>query len=113
MKLDISHSVTLLNLKSNVTYNLTLISKDASGNQAMYEFGKKFTTFASFPVGPEVGKRAPDFTLPTVEGTNLVMSSLRGKLVMINFWQKSCPACVREMPLMQSFVDKHAGDKRS
>jgi peroxiredoxin len=109
--LNTSHSVTLLNLKPSVTYAFTLISKDASGNQAMYELGKTFTTLDSFPVGLEIGKRAPDFTLPTVDGIHLSLSSFRGKLVMINFWQRACPACVGEMPLIQSFVDKETGEK--
>lgn len=105
-----SHSVTLLNLKPAVTYAFTLVSKDASGNQTTYEFDKTFTTLASFPVGPEIGKRAPDFILPTTDGKNLTLSSFRGKIVMVNFWLRSCPACVREMPLMQSFFEKLAGD---
>lgn len=106
-----SHSVTLLNLKPNMTYAFTLISKDATGNQATYELGKTFTTLASFPIGPEVGKRAPDFTLPTIDGKSLTLSSFRGKIIMVNFWLRSCPACVREMPLMQSFFEKSAGDR--
>jgi peroxiredoxin len=111
VSLDTSHSVTLINLKPSVTYAFTLISKDAGGNQAMYELGKTFTTLDSFPVGLEIGKRAPDFTLPTVDGIHLSLSSFRGKLVMINFWQRACPACVGEMPLIQSFVDKETGEK--
>jgi len=111
VSLNNNHSVILFNLKPNVTYTFTLISKDASGNQAMYDLGTMFTTLSSFPVGPEIGKRAPDFTLQTVDDSSLTLSSFRGKTVMVKFWQKACPACVREIPVTQSFLDKFPEDK--
>ncbi len=110
VNLDTNHLVILFNLKPNITYNFTLISKDANGNQAMSDLGTMFTTPSSFPVGPEVGKRAPDFTLQTIDGKSLTLSSFRGETVMVSFWQKSCPACVREMSLKQSFWEKSSRD---
>ena len=109
--LDTTHSVILFNLKPNVTYNFTLISKDASDNQAMYDLGTMFTTLSSFPEGPEIGKRAPDFTLQTVDDSSLTLSSFRGKTVMVKFWQRACPACVREFPVTQAFYNKFPEDK--
>ena len=35
--------------------------------------------------GPKVGQMAPDFTLPSLDGEELTLSSLRGKPVMIEF----------------------------
>ena len=35
--------------------------------------------------GPKVGQVAPDFTLPTLDGGELTLSSLRGKPVMLEF----------------------------
>ena len=109
--LTTSHSVTLTNLKPGVAYTLTLIAKDAGGNQAMHDAGKTFTTLAPSAASPEVGKRAPDFTLSTVDGKSLTLSNFRGKVVMVHFWQRACPACVREMPMIQSVFPKLPAEK--
>ncbi|HET9958158.1 MAG TPA: TlpA disulfide reductase family protein, partial [Polyangiaceae bacterium] len=41
---------------------------------------------------------APDFELPQVGGGKVRLSSFRGKTVILNFWSKSCPPCLEEMP---------------
>lgn len=37
---------------------------------------------------PEVGEPAPDFTLPSDEGTSVRLSALRGKPVVLFFYPK-------------------------
>lgn len=39
----------------------------------------------------------------TPEGTNLAMSSFRGKLLLVNFWATWCPPCIEELPLLDNF----------
>ena len=34
----------------------------------------------------KVGDMAPDFTLQTLDGKSFTLSSLRGKVVLLNFW---------------------------
>jgi peroxiredoxin len=41
---------------------------------------------------------APDVTFTTLSGKQITMQELRGKVVWINFWATSCPACIEEMP---------------
>lgn len=40
---------------------------------------------------------APDFTLNDTRGRPVRLSSLRGKTVVLHFWSKDCPPCVREL----------------
>src|SRR6478609_5582896 len=43
-------------------------------------------------------RRAPDFELPNLDGKRVRLSDYRGKVVILNFWSKSCPPCLEEMP---------------
>src|SRR3546814_13244797 len=45
----------------------------------------------------EIGKPAPDFTLPTAGGGNLSLSGLRGRKVIVYFYPKAdTPGCTTE-----------------
>jgi peroxiredoxin len=43
-------------------------------------------------------RRAPDFELPDMNGRKVLLSSYRGKVVVLNFWTKNCNPCLQEMP---------------
>lgn len=43
---------------------------------------------------------APDVTFTSITGEQISLKSLRGRVVMVNFWATSCSTCVREMPQM-------------
>ncbi len=43
-------------------------------------------------------RRAPDFELPDMNGKPVKLSSFRGKVVVLNFWTKTCNPCLQEMP---------------
>ena len=53
------------------------------------------------PVKPQKGFLAPDFTLPNIDGGQVTLGDLRGKIVLVNFWATWCPPCRAEFPVIQ------------
>ncbi len=52
---------------------------------------------------------APNVTYVSLTGQKITSESLRGKVVMVNFWATSCVSCVREMPAMVDTYNKFKG----
>lgn len=53
------------------------------------------------------GKAAPDFTTKDVNGKPFTLSSLRGKVVIIDFWASWCIPCRKSNPHMRSLYAKY------
>lgn len=49
---------------------------------------------------------APAFTLTSLEGETISLSSYEGEWLILNFWATWCPPCVSEMPYLQSLADR-------
>lgn len=60
-------------------------------------------------VTPENRAAAP-FAVELPDGRPLRSESLRGKVVLVNFWATWCPYCLKEMPVIEDFWRQHRAE---
>ncbi len=53
---------------------------------------------------------APAFSLKSMDGSRVSLESLKGKIVVINFWGIWCGWCIQELPDFQKLHEKYKGD---
>jgi peroxiredoxin len=49
----------------------------------------------------EVGKEAPDISIPDMDGKRVALKDFRGKIVLLAFWASWCPRCEEELIYLQ------------
>ena len=54
------------------------------------------------------GKSIPDLDLPDLTGSDVRLSELRGKVLLVNFWASWCVPCQTEMPWLTQFQERYA-----
>lgn len=54
----------------------------------------------------DIGSQASDFTQMTPEGAPLSLSSLRGKIILLDFWASWCAPCRKENPNLVEVYNK-------
>lgn len=59
------------------------------------------------PVGTQYGLRAAEVELPGIDGSDIALSSLHGKIVLLDFWASWCPPCRKENPELVKLYNKY------
>lgn len=52
----------------------------------------------------------PDFVLVDLDGRQHRLSDYRGKWVVVNYWATWCPPCLKELPELVEFHERHQHD---
>ena len=64
------------------------------------------------PTGPSLrrGSAAPEFSLPVRGGAEISLSSLRGRVLFVNFWATWCAPCRTEAPSLERLQQTLRGE---
>ena len=55
-----------------------------------------------------VGFEMPNVTVTRLDSSAIELTALRGKPVVINWWQTTCAPCIAEMPELNELVEKYS-----
>ena len=80
-------------------YELTHVS--ATGDRLTIERSKQTVALA-------VGFEMPHVAVTRLDSSTIDLTALRGKPVVINWWQTFCGPCIREIPELNELVEKYA-----
>lgn len=67
------------------------------------------TPLSAADLKPLPARPAPALALPALAGGTTKLDTLRGRVVLVNFWAVWCPPCRKEMPSMGRLAEKLAG----
>ena len=61
-------------------------------------------------LAPAVASPAPEITMHTLDGKPLTLASLKGQVVLLDFWASWCAPCRKSFPFLDELQKRHATD---
>ena len=76
----------------------------------VFSFGALSSCFYSPETMVNIGRPAPSFKLPDMDGMEISLEKFNGKIVLIDFWATWCAPCRMTMPVVEKLSKEYPDD---
>ena len=98
--------INLEKLKNNYNALQPIINKNAAFKSIGSKIKSEIDIIEASP-NLNVGKIAPNFTAPSIDGGTISLNDIKGKATIVEFWASWCGPCRRENPNIVRVYEKY------